>query len=172
MKSLSASISSVTPIDRRRSLRWRVELHVSLELAPGQARATVRNLSKDGMLIETGADLQVGDSILVDLPEADETEARIVWRHDRSYGCAFDTPTPSAVISAALLKAPLGDSARQLRELPCEEFPVAVSPSLDELANWKANFESTWGEKGYRIIAYRQADNGLAIAIATRPDMD
>lgn len=168
MKSLRARISTVESADRRHSPRWRVELLVSLGSAPRLGRSVVRNLSEDGMLLETEAGLGIGDTILVDLPGADQTEARIVWRQDSSFGCAFSTPIPSAVISAALLQAPPDNSRDVTRESQYEEFPIAISPSVDELVRWKSSFDNTMGEEGYRIVAYRQAGNGLIVAIATK----
>jgi hypothetical protein len=120
------------------------------------------------MLLETDADLRLGDTILVDLPGANQTGARLVWRQDCSYGCAFLTPIPTEAISAALLQAPLNDSFVRSQEPQYEEFPVAISPSVDELADWQASFDRTRGAEGYSIIAYRQTSGGLMIAIAAR----
>jgi hypothetical protein len=143
-------------------------LLVSLGPAHGLSGALVRNLSEDGMLLETDADLHLGDTILVDLPGADQTGALLLWRQDCSYGCAFVTPIPTEAISAALLQAPLKDSSGRSQQPQYEEFPVAISPSVAELADWQACFERTRGAEGYSIIAYRQTSGGLMIAIAAR----
>jgi hypothetical protein len=168
MKSLRARISIADSPDRRQSPRWRVELLVSFGAAYRLSGARVRNLSEIGMLLETDVDLRVGEIIVVDLPGASETEAQVVWQQDCSFGCAFLTPLPTAVISAALLQAPLSDPFGRSQLPEYEEFPIAISPSVDELASWKSSFERTRGAEGYRIIAYRQTSGGLMIAIASR----
>jgi len=124
------------------------------------------------MLLETDASLRAGDTISVDLPGADRTNARIVWGQDAFFGCAFKEPIPTAAISSVLLQIPLNERSGRSQEPQYEEFSIAFSPTLDELANWKSDFERTKGMEGYRIIAYRQTTGGLLIAIAAKSAKD
>lgn len=169
MKSLRAKMSQCPENERRAAVRWQVELLVSAGPAHERSTVFVRNLSERGLMIQTDADLQVGDWIEVDLQGADTTDARVVWKQEYSYGCEFAEPIPTAVVSAALLQAPL-DERSDRPESRIEEIPVAVSPSVSELAEWKAAFERTRGEEGYSIIAYRQTSSGLLIAIAGKTE--
>jgi hypothetical protein len=171
MKSLPARISYVASPDRRDALRWQVELPVSLGTDKGPGNALVRNLSEGGMLIETDAISDVGASILIDLPGIDPIEGMIVWRKESLLGCSFANPIPTAVISAVLLQVPPQRAFDDPGQPEFEEFPIAINPSLDELAHWKESFEKAKGAVGYRIIAYRQTQRGLMIAIAARPDV-
>ena len=82
----------------RRTLRLDVE---------GGASATVRNLSETGLLIESPDTLEVGDRVSLDLPAAGLAEARVIWARGQFYGCEFARPVSRAVVSAALLRAPI-----------------------------------------------------------------
>lgn len=168
MKSLRAKISNLEAVERRGRARWRVELIVSAGPANQLGRSVVRNLSDKGLMIETDAALGIGEIIQVDLPGAEPVEACAIWRQDFSYGCEFLTPIPSAVVSAALLQAPLDELPRNSLDSLFEEFPVGVKPSVSQLADWKVDFEKVHGAKGYRLLAFRQTSDGLFIAIAAR----
>ena len=167
MKSLRANLVTVDPAERRGAPRWLVELPVALRPGEGQAVATVRNLSETGMLLETEADVQPGELLDVEVPGPSRVRAKVIWRKGRECGCEFDTSISTGVVSAAILQAPLdaptaGDGVPRF-----EEFPVGVYPSVDELAEWRAQFDRTHGVSGYRLVAYRQTRGGLMIAIAS-----
>ena len=169
MKSLGARLSVAEPAERRDAVRWHVELIVNAGPADGPGRAMVRNLSQTGLMLATDAGLQVGDRIVVELPGAEAVDAVVKWHRQEAYGCEFLTPIAPAVVSAVLLKAPLcaphaGDADPEM-----EEFAVGTHLSIGEIADWKTNFERTKGQRGYRLIAYRQASDGLLIAVAIKP---
>ena len=86
----------------RRSLRLGVQAYSAGEVAS----AWVLNISETGLLIETMVDLAVGETLGVDLPEAGEPIARVVWTEGVRAGCVFAHPIPSAAVSAARLMAP------------------------------------------------------------------
>ena len=65
----------------------------------------VRDLSAEGMLIESAAALTVGETISVELPRTGQHEAAVVWSSGNFYGCRFTQPLPAGSLSAALLKA-------------------------------------------------------------------
>lgn len=115
----------------RRSLRLEVRA------SPGDATtALIRNLSERGLLIETAADLAIGDTLHVDLPEAGVAEARIVWRDGSFFGCEFLTPVSKAAVSAALLLAPA-------ERAPATELPALPANSAfgDELERAEPELE-------------------------------
>lgn len=79
--------------------------------SPGNAAGVlIHNLSRSGLMIETAADLAVGDAFQVVLPEAGPSTARVVWARDNRFGCEFLKPVSKATVSAALLRSPAGAS--------------------------------------------------------------
>ena len=104
----------------RRTLRLDVE---------GGATATVRNLSETGLLIESPDALEVGDRVSLDLTVAGLAEARVIWVRAPFYGCEFARPVSRAVVSAALLRAPI------------DEPPVILLGPVD--TTWQMSGEAT-----------------------------
>lgn len=99
----------------RRKLRLLVPGSLAAE---GAVDVLIHDLSPTGILIESDADVPEGEEIDLMLPEAGATRASVVWSSGRFLGCAFKNPVPSAVVSAALLRAPIALSA------PAIEPPV------------------------------------------------
>lgn len=91
--------------DNRKDVRWRIRLELPGSL-DGSANVTIHDLSAAGMLVETNSQLEVGQSITVCLPNADDVTAQVVWRDERLFGCRFDEPLPAAAVSAAKLRSP------------------------------------------------------------------
>jgi len=167
MKSLRAKVTLVPHADRRGAGRMRVDLLVTLPPDQDQRYAHVRNLSEGGMLLETDADLNIGDLLSVNCDGVLKVDARIVWRQEQSYGCQFLEPITSAAVSAAILRAPveLPDEADTVPKF--EEFPIGFRPTVDEIAAWKTDFNKTYGSRGLRLVAFRQTEGGLMIAIVS-----
>lgn len=93
--------------DGRAAPRRKLRLEVQGITALGEAAMTlIHNISANGMLIETSAELSVGEAFEIDLPNAGAKSAVIIWSSGRLYGCEFENPVPTAVISAALLRTP------------------------------------------------------------------
>ena len=88
--------------EQRRTPRRTLRLDVA-----GGATATVRNLSETGLLIESLDMLEVGDAVSLELAVAGNAEARVIWARAPFYGCEFARPISRAVVSAALLRAPI-----------------------------------------------------------------
>lgn len=87
--------------------RVRLKLEVSGSFENGsQTSALVQNLSASGILIETGEALSLDQRIEVDLPEAGQVGATVIWTSGTLSGCRFDRPLPKAVLSAAQLRNP------------------------------------------------------------------
>ena len=99
--------------DSRGSPRRALWLETSgLVLSGESANVTIHNISAAGLLLETALDLAVGAPLSVDLPEAGMVAAKIVWRSERLYGCAFEQALSTAALAAAQLQgAPAGSLA-------------------------------------------------------------
>lgn len=99
--------------DPRRSGRHTLRLDALGATADGEpARVTVHNISASGLLIETAAVLDIGETIALDLPEAGERIATVSWASGAFYGCQLDRPLGSAELSAAQLR---GDAPAEAR---------------------------------------------------------
>lgn len=96
---------------QRNGIRHALRLETSGTLPGGiDANVTVHNISISGLLLETGVDLATGETLTLDLPEAGAVEARIVWRSQQLYGCAFGEPlTPAAIAAAQLQGLPIAE---------------------------------------------------------------
>ena len=110
--------------EQRRTPRRTLRLDVA-----GGATATVRNLSETGLLIESPDMLEVGDAVSLELPVAGTAEAQVIWARAPFYGCEFARPVSRAVVSAALLRAPI------------EEPPVILLGPVD--TTWQMTGEAT-----------------------------
>lgn len=101
--------------DDRGAPRRTLRLGVSGRFAGGQSgTATVHNISATGMLVECDDPLAEGEAISVDIPEAGERGATVIWVDGPMHGCRFNDPLPPAALSAAQLRGavrtPEGDA--------------------------------------------------------------
>jgi transcriptional regulator with XRE-family HTH domain len=95
-----------SPQSHRASPRRALMLATSGRLADGaEDNVTVHNISAAGLLLETALELDIGDELAIDLPEAGAVDAVIVWRSQHLYGCAFEQAIGSAALAAAQLRA-------------------------------------------------------------------
>lgn len=109
--------------DRRASDRRLLRLPVAGAIANDSGvDVFIHDLSRSGLLMETRTALQVGDQIEVDLPEAGNTIARVVWSTGQFFGCQFNSLIPAAALSAALLRNPI------VRDSRPAEAVYAVTP--------------------------------------------
>lgn len=93
--------------DRRSSVRHVLKLTTAASMAPGtDAGALIHDISAEGFLVQTTADLSTGTQFTVELPEADETVATVIWKRGEYFGCEFAEPLRKAVLSAVMLKNP------------------------------------------------------------------
>lgn len=97
---------------RRRAIESRVGPRRKLRLdAPGAASSgiamnvVVHDLSETGLLLQTSAQLAVGEKIEVVLPHAGPTAASVVWGSNEYFGCRFEKRISGATISAAQLRS-------------------------------------------------------------------
>lgn len=70
----------------------------------------VHDISATGLLVESPLPLANDERIAVELPEAGETWAQVVWTSGKLFGCRFETPISLAVLSAAQLRSAGGQS--------------------------------------------------------------
>ena len=110
--------------DPRRSVRHTLRLEATAATADGEwSRVTVHNISASGMLLETPAVLDIGETFEVDLPEAGERRAIVSWASAAFYGCQFEQPLSPAELGAAQLR---GAAAKAIR------VPRAALTVLDD----------------------------------------
>jgi transcriptional regulator with XRE-family HTH domain len=123
----------VSSQDKRGAPRRALRLETSGTLPGGQeANVTLHNISATGLLLETGLGLAVGEELTLDLPETGRVAARIVWRSESLYGCAFATPLGAGALAAAQLLAlsveqsPLPTPAPAPATPPAEALPARL----------------------------------------------
>jgi transcriptional regulator with XRE-family HTH domain len=114
--------------ERRSDARKTLRLATHAVPAGGTAAlVVVHDLSAGGLLIETGADLRVGETLAVSLPRGGSSEATVVWSSSRSFGCRFAEPLSRAVLSAALLKADVASPETVAQGGPAEGLPARLT---------------------------------------------
>lgn len=170
---------------QRNGFRHALRLETSGMLPGGiDANVTVHNISISGLLLETGVDLSPGETLTLDLPEAGPVDARIVWRSQQLYGCAFAEPLTHAAIAAAQLQGlPIGETpapkpAPMPRTGPSETLGVRINRLRREAGLTLADVATSLGvskptvwawEKGKaRPLPERMA--AIAQALGATPD--
>jgi hypothetical protein len=90
----------------------------------------IHDISEGGVLLESGAELAIGEIISIDLPHEVQAQATVVWTSGDLSGCTFDPKISKATISAALLKSPY--SALPLDEPNQRVNSATYSDALEE----------------------------------------
>ena len=94
------------PLQSSREHRRELRLEAHGATASGTATSVlIHNISATGLLLEARVGLSVGERIGIDLPQAGETTAKVVWASGRLFGCEFAAPISSAALSAAQLRS-------------------------------------------------------------------
>lgn len=93
------------PNDGRSEQRRRLYLSSSAAQANGSRAADILDLSASGLLISTGAELDLDEPVTVVLADGAEHRAQIMWHTGRLYGCRFDHPLSQAELGSNLLRA-------------------------------------------------------------------
>jgi hypothetical protein len=95
--------------EARRARRDSMFLHVAIRRAATgeQIEGRVRNLSAEGMMVESTAAATAGEAVTIALKRIGEVEGTIAWVRDGRFGVRFSTP-----IDPRLARAPIG-SARK-----------------------------------------------------------
>lgn len=117
---------AVSQEGQSRAARRRLRLETQGALASGApAEVLVHNISETGLLLETPHELEIGETIEIDLPEAKAVRAQVVWASAQLYGCAFASPLSSATLSAAQLRSAV-QNAGVVTEPPVPAGPAAI----------------------------------------------
>ena len=86
------------------------------------------DLSVGGFLIETSAEMAVGKTISIDLPEVTDLSARVVWANRPLYGCELDRPLAKLIVERTWLNnAPA----------TADDTPVAIGQHVKKLRQTK-----------------------------------
>ena len=107
----AAQFDEQSAADERGAARRTLRLAVEGRSEAGEGAVTVHNISATGLLIETALPLSEGDSFAVDLPEAEDSTAHVVWASPPMYGCRLDAELGTAALSAARLRGDAGINA-------------------------------------------------------------
>lgn len=137
-----AHISDPMPAtDLRGAPRRVVKFGFELAGTGGASRILVLNLSRTGMLLQTSADLAIGEGLALEIPEAGLIEAQIVRKSDDQFGAVFLKPISQAAVSAVLLAAPVRPAP--VRPAAVDEAPALVPAPGPRRAN-EFNSVSEW----------------------------
>ncbi|MEL7188823.1 MAG: helix-turn-helix domain-containing protein [Pseudomonadota bacterium] len=93
----------------------------------GEANVTIHNLSVAGLLLETDAELVIGESLTVELPEIGTVAANVVWHSGDLYGCAFEQALSEGALAAASLRGTVVGSLDPV--LPVGSLGIATQAS-------------------------------------------
>lgn len=164
---LRAKILDQANAELRGAERRVLRLTVSLSTAEDGTDALIHDLSNTGLRIETDANLAVGDALLVDLPDDNRAEARVVWKKDASYGCEFLKPIAKGVFGAAVLRAPF-EVPQEASSFRIEEVALGSGMDASELAQWYSDFESRKSASGEQLVGFRHGPDGQIVALIAR----
>ena len=115
--------------EQPRGVRRTLRLEARGETAAGATTVLVHNISTTGLLLESDAELAAHEPIVIELPHAGTTEARVIWTSGRLIGCQFEAPISAAALSAAQLRGAVGaqvDVAARPETAPTEEFAARI----------------------------------------------
>lgn len=129
----------------------RHQMRLRVRGAPPAGEATdvlIHNLSPTGLLIESTQHLAVGDEIVVELPEAATSTAKVVWASGQFFGCAFDRPLSAAAVSAAHLRSEPASEPHEWRG----EGAVREGPAT--LETFGARLHRLRRERGLTLVEF------------------
>lgn len=128
--------------------RVRLKLEVSGSFERGtQANAVVHNLSATGILIETADALALDQRIAIDLPEAGQVRATVVWTSGTLSGCRFDKLLAKSAVSAAQLRNPSAMEAQGLDDAEDATSRQLLANRLLELRRRRGMSRSALAER-------------------------
>ena len=141
--------------DRRSEGRRKLYLATTANQAGDRQGVEILDLSANGMLLSTQADLDPAKPLTVVLTDGEEHLASVAWQSGELYGCRFEKPLPRAELSANLLGADparprddatargsLGQRIRALRTASphsMEELAHLVGVSKPTLWKWETD---------------------------------
>ena len=115
--------------EARRSERRALFLETSGTLPGGlDANVIIHNVSQAGLLMETETALEIGERLVLDLPEAGAVRAVIVWQSGFLFGCAFEQELDLKSLAAAQLRAdPAVEALNPKLDAPPETLGVKLN---------------------------------------------
>jgi transcriptional regulator with XRE-family HTH domain len=135
--------------DQRGTGRHQMRLRVrGAPPAADAADVLIHNLSSTGLLLESASQLLVGDEIVVELPEAGTSTAKVVWASGQFFGCAFDQPLSAVALSAAQLR---GEPVMALTK------GHGAGPAKDELSKietFGARLHRLRRDRGFTLVEF------------------
>ena len=102
---ISAELEPLLEFGTNRRYAPRRTLTLGSVLRHSGTPVIICDLSVTGLSLETSDPLNVGEKLMVDLPQSGATCATVVWREGSLFGCEFEQAVPPSAISAALLQA-------------------------------------------------------------------
>lgn len=113
MNDLAQTFSTSEDQDDRLSIRRPLKLQtVVVQTSAELQLGTLLDLSETGMLLEVPSPMTMAQAVTVDLPESGLTCATVVWASGNYAGCQFLEPLSRKAISASLLRAEPGSTAK------------------------------------------------------------
>jgi transcriptional regulator with XRE-family HTH domain len=102
-----AQLNELQPTaDRPREPRRKLRLETQGAMPSGAARKVViHDISVTGLLIESQVPLSIDERLGIELPQAGDTRAKVIWASGQFFGCQFDSPILPAVLSAVQLSS-------------------------------------------------------------------
>lgn len=168
---LSAQLVSLPEqTDERSRLRFRLSFVTSARsdaMDLDSVRAMVHDLSTTGCRIETDASLEVGDTIVVELPEDPEREALVRWKDQRMLGCEFVEPLGQEQMVRILLSAPVSQT-NTMDEALVQQVSLGVQPDYDTLAGVYRALVEECRRKGDNLLGVRVTEDGEVFAMIAK----
>lgn len=127
-------------IPKRHPKRVRVMLDSMMETASGQQSVRVRDISRDGMLLETNGSPIVGEVVSLSLG-SHWLEGKVAWKEGSWCGLAFNRALDGQLWDAICLQPLLVTMPRQYRHdriVNDEGEPIAVTPRVIRFARNRA----------------------------------
>ena len=146
--------------DERGHVRCTVRLSAEVGGTFASSQSLIYDLSETGLQLKSDIEFEIGETLNVELPLAGSTQARIVWNDKNVYGAEFVEPVSKATVSAALLSSHPFTKAEG-EETTIEELVIGTNPTLTQIAAWAYTFEQTMGAEGYKLLGFRQTDDGV-----------
>ncbi|MCP5379304.1 MAG: PilZ domain-containing protein [Novosphingobium sp.] len=129
-----AQISSPVPSAERRGAERRIiTFGFDTEDTQNRNRILILNLSRTGLLLQTSAELQVGEEIQIAIPEAGAVNAKVVRQDGDQFGAMFELPITKAAVSAVLLVSPAIPATLDEAEIDAAR---RSSPTYDPVPEW------------------------------------
>lgn len=160
MKTQFAIISGpLSRADRRRSRRRVISFGLDVAESRADSPLLILDVSEAGMQIQTTAQLGIGESVIVELPEAGSVEAKVRWRTRDRYGARFTTPISQAAISAIQLASPA-----RVNDAIVSQDELVTSRTSDERSDSSAVLYSVLALACLVVVAFLYAMWSLPIS--------